>query len=71
MCKPVLKTYSLRKKLLEYFHRIKRFFNFSGQSPRPPNESVLVILTEIVEFEVNLSMYIIIVIFTARIKLSN
>ena len=67
MCKPVLKTYSLRKKLLEYFHRINAFLT-SGQSPRPPNE---IILTEIAEFEINLSIYIIIVIFTARIKLSN
>ena len=45
-------------------------FLTSGQSPRPPNESVLIILTETVEMEINLNIYIIIVIFTTRINLS-
>lgn len=69
MCKPVLKDVQSQKKNCWSTSTELNAFLTSGQSPCPPNESVP-ILTEIVEFEINLSIYIIIVIFTARIKLS-
>ena len=64
MCKPVLKDLQSQKKNCWSTSTEFNTFLTSGQSPRPPNESVLIILTEVVEFEINLSIYIN-VIFTA------